>query len=69
MKLIPALAGERPLTDWLPWQQRKVYFQFMKFKFCYYVFGKVTKFQGNGLSRFGALSHLLGWTWKATPLV
>ena len=26
--------------------------------------GKVTKFQGNGLFRFGVLSHLLGWRWK-----
>ena len=30
--------------------------------------GKVTKFQGNGLFRFGVLSHLLGWKWKThTP--
>ena len=28
--------------------------------------GKVTKFQGNGLSRSGVLSHLLGRRWK-TP--
>ena len=27
---------------------------------------KVNKFQGNGLFRFGVLSHLLGWKWK-TP--
>ena len=26
--------------------------------------GKVTKFQGNDVFRFGALSHLLGWRWK-----
>ena len=31
-------------------------------------FGKVTKFQGNGLLRFGVLSHLLGWRRK-TPSV
>ena len=30
--------------------------------------GKITKFQGNGLFRFGVLSHLLGWRWK-TPSV
>ena len=28
--------------------------------------GNVTKFQGNGLLRFGVLSHLLGWWWKTT---
>ena len=28
---------------------------------------KVTKFQGNGLLRFGVLSHLLGWRWKTPP--
>ena len=29
---------------------------------------KVPKFQGNGLLRFGILSHLLDWRWKTTPL-
>ena len=30
-------------------------------------FRKVNKFQGDGLSRFGVLSHLMGWKWKAPP--
>ena len=30
--------------------------------------GKVTKFQGNGLFRFGVLSHLLGWSLSAYPI-
>ena len=30
-------------------------------------FRKDTKFQGDGLSRFGVLSHLVGWKWKAPP--
>ena len=29
--------------------------------------GKVTKFQGYGLSRFGVLSNLLAWRWKTPP--
>ena len=29
--------------------------------------GKVTKFQGHGLCRFGVLSNLLGWRWKTPP--
>ena len=32
-------------------------------------FRKVTKSQGDGLSRFGILSHLVGWKWKAPPQV
>ena len=28
---------------------------------------KVAKCQGNGLLRFGVLSHLLGWRWKTHP--
>ena len=31
--------------------------------------GKVTKLQGNGLFRFGVLSHLLGWRWKTPPVL
>ena len=31
--------------------------------------GKVTKFQVDGLFRFGVLSNLLAWRWKAPPLV
>ena len=30
---------------------------------------KVTKLQGDGLLRFGVLSHLLGWRWKTLPLL
>ena len=30
--------------------------------------GKVSKFQDNGLFRFGVLSHLLGPRWKTPPL-
>ena len=29
--------------------------------------GKVTKFQGYGLFRFGVLSNLLAWRWKTPP--
>ena len=29
--------------------------------------GKVTKFQGYGLFRFGVLSNLLAWRWKHPP--
>ena len=29
---------------------------------------KVTKFQGDGLFRFGVLSNLLAWRWKTPPL-
>ena len=29
--------------------------------------GKVAKFQGYGLFRFGVLSTLLAWRWKTTP--
>ena len=29
--------------------------------------GKVTKFQGDGLFRFGVVSNLLAWTWKPPP--
>ena len=29
--------------------------------------GKVTKFQGNDLFRFGGLSHLLGCRWNPPP--
>ena len=30
-------------------------------------FGKVTKFQVDGLFRFGVLSNLLAWRWKPPP--
>ena len=29
--------------------------------------GKVTKFQGDGLFRFGVLNNLLAWKWKTPP--
>ena len=29
--------------------------------------GKVTKFQGHSLLRFGVLSNLLAWRWKTPP--
>ena len=31
--------------------------------------GKVTKFQGDGLFRFGVLSNLLAWRWNTPPPV
>ena len=35
--------------------------------FAYTYLRKVTKFQGDGLFRFGVLSNLLAWRWKTTP--